>query len=209
MAVGIASGDCTIACATGAELPPLIADLAALRVRVFRDWPYLYDGDPAYEAAYLQTYLRSPRAAVIVARLEGRIVGASTCLPLADETANVQAPFLARGWDVGRFFYFGESVLLPQLRGRGVGVAFFAQREAHARAVGDYDFATFCGVQRQDDHPARPPGFQPLDGFWARRGYTRRPDLTCAMAWKEVGASAATTKTLMFWMKSLHGALLP
>ena len=194
---------------TGAAVPAVIPDLAALRVQVFRAWPYLYDGSTAYEEEYLRIYLRSARSALVVARQGDRIVGAATCLPLSDETANVQAPFLARGWDVGDFFYFGESVLLPELRGQGVGVAFFAAREAHARAVSACRYACFCGVVRPDQHPAHPPGFVKLDGFWTRRGYTRRPDLTCEMAWTEIGQVAETAKTLVFWLKSLTGAPLP
>ncbi len=190
-------------------LPAIIPALAALRVEVFRAWPYLYEGDPAYEEAYLRTYLRSPKAAVIVARQGDRIVGAATCLPLADETANVQAPFLARGWDPGDFFYFGESVLRRELRGQGVGVAFFAEREAHARAVSSCSFACFCGVARPDDHPARPSGFVPLNGFWTRRGFTRRPDLACTMAWKEAGDAHETSHRMVFWLKSLDGTPLP
>jgi hypothetical protein len=34
---------------TGADLAPALADVARLRIAVFRDWPYLYDGDLAYE----------------------------------------------------------------------------------------------------------------------------------------------------------------
>lgn len=194
---------------TGGALAALIPDLARLRVHIFRDWPYLYDGDEAYETAYLQTYLRSPRAAVIVGRQGGLIIGASTCLPLADETENVQAPFVASGLDPANVFYFGESVLLPQLRGRGIGVAFFREREAHASAVSDCNYAAFCAVQRPDDHPARPAGYKPLDAFWIQRGFTRRPDLRCTMAWKDTGAAEETEKPMVFWLKSLTGAPLP
>lgn len=193
----------------GADLLPLLPDLARLRIEVFRAWPYLYDGDEAYERTYLRTYVDSPRAGVVVAFDGDRPVGASTCLPLTDETGNVQAPFRARGWDPARFFYFGESVLLPRYRGTGAGVAFFREREAHARRVSDADFTTFCAVQRPDDHPARPPGAVPLDAFWRKRGYTKRPDLVCTMTWKEVGAAEETEKPLAFWMKSLTGAPLP
>ena len=194
---------------TGVALPALIPDLARLRVQVFRDWPYLYDGDEAYERDYLQIYLQSPRAAVIVARSDGGIMGASTCLPLTDETAEVQAPFLAAGYDPARFFYFGESVLLPAWRGRGIGVAFFRAREAHASAVSACDYAAFCAVQRPDDHPSRPPGYTKLDAFWTRRGFSQRPDLRCMMDWKDVGAPERTAKPLIFWLKSLTGAALP
>jgi GNAT superfamily N-acetyltransferase len=194
---------------SGAALQSAIPYLAALRVRIFRAWPYLYAGDEAYEAAYLQTYLRSPRAAVFLARAGDEIVGASTCLPLEDETDNVQAPFRAKGWNPADFFYFGESVLLAECRGRGVGIGFFQAREAHARAVSTSAYACFCGVIRPADHPARPPDFVPLDAFWGRRGFTPRPDLTCQMDWTDIGAPAPSAKTLMFWVKSLHGAMLP
>jgi GNAT superfamily N-acetyltransferase len=203
------AADLHISRVTGDGLPPLVSDLARLRVQVFRAWPYLYDGDEAYEAAYLQTYLRSPGAAVIVARDGAVIVGASTCLPLADETDNVQAPFRAVGIDPERVFYFGESVLLPALRGRGVGVAFFREREAHARAVSLCDYAAFCAVERPEGHPARPETYEPLTVFWSRRGFTRRPDLRCTMRWKDLGDASETEKTLVFWMKSLAGAALP
>lgn len=194
---------------SGQALVPLLPALAWLRCAVFRDWPYLYDGDEAYERQYLETYARSPGAAVVFAFDGTEPVGASTCLPLTEETADIQAPFRERGWDPARFFYFGESVLLPRYRGRGVGVAFFAEREAHARRVSACDFACFCAVIRPDTHPARPPGAVPLDAFWRRRGYMPVPGLACTMRWREVGAAEETAQRLGFWIRSLSGAALP
>lgn len=193
----------------GAELQSFIPAIARLRTDVFRDWPYLYEGDPIYEERYLTTYVESPRASVVLARAGDDIIGASTCLPFVDETDNVKAPFVSRGWDPARFFYYGESVLRREFRGRGIGVTFFAEREAHARATSDCDFAIFCGVIRSPDHPACPPDYVPLDEFWMRRGFTRRPDLVCKMSWKEVSTDKETEHELMFWMKSLHGTPLP
>ena len=192
-----------------ADVRPFIPALARLRITVFRDWPYLYDGDQTYEEGYLRIYAESPRAAVVLALDGAEVVGASTCLPLTDETANVQAPFHAAGIDVSRVFYFGESVLLRAYRGLGAGVRFFAEREAHARRVSACDIASFCAVQRPPDHPARPPDAAPLDAFWRRRGFTPAPGLSCEMRWREVGAAEETTHRLAFWMKSLTGAPLP
>jgi GNAT superfamily N-acetyltransferase len=133
-------------------------------------------------------------------------VGASTCLPLQDATANVQAPFLARGWPVEQYFYLAESVLLPDYRGHGVGSAFFARREAHVRAVSDCAFACFCTVWRPDDHPARPARAISLEPFWRRLGYAPVPDLRCTMAWREIGQDRETDISLRFWMKKLTDA---
>jgi GNAT superfamily N-acetyltransferase len=199
----------TLKTRTGEAIEAVIPALAALRCEVFRAFPYLYDGDEAYERRYLQTYVRSPKAAVIVAMDDEMVVGASTCLPLTDETQDVQAPFKETGIDPASVFYFGESVLPVAYRGQGLGVAFFTAREAHAIAVSHCDFAAFASVVRPADHPARPAGWQPLDEFWRRRGFVRRPDLLCHMSWKEIGQGEETEKPLMFWLKSLTGVPLP
>ena len=193
---------------TGAALLPWPPAVAALRIGVFRDWPYLYDGDAAYEEKYLARYAGTEGAAVVLALDGEACVGASTCLPLAHEAANIRAPFEACGWPVAATCYFGESVLLARYRGQGIGVKFFHAREAHAAALG-LDLCVFCAVTRPADPPLRPPGYVPLDAFWRRRGYTPRPDLVCRMAWRDIGAAAETEKTLSFWARSLSGAALP
>lgn len=194
---------------TGPALTPMLPSLSRLRMRVFRAWPYLYEGDLAAEQDYLADFVRAPSAGLVVAFDGGEAVGCSTCVALAEEDAGLTAPFAARGIDPAAVFYFGESVLLPEYRGRGAGVAFFTAREAHARAASDCDYAAFCAVVRAEDHPARPPGHVPLDAFWRHRGFTAYPDLTCRMAWREVGMETESDHTLSFWIKSLRGKPLP
>jgi GNAT superfamily N-acetyltransferase len=194
---------------TGAAMAPHLAALARLRVAVFREWPYLYDGSLQNEAEYLAGFAACPGAGLAVAFAGGDVVGCSSCLPLAEAGEAVAAPFRARGWDVGDFFYFGESVLLSPYRGQGVGVEFFRAREAHARATSGSAFATFCAVRRPAEHPLRPPGAVPLDAFWRKRGFVPYPDLACAMRWKQVDTAEKVESTLSFWLKSLRGAALP
>ncbi len=194
---------------SGSALSPMLPALSRLRMAVFRAWPYLYEGDPAAEEDYLADFVRAPSAGLVVAFDGGDPVGCSTCVALAEEDAGLTGPFATIGVDPSRVFYFGESVLLPAYRGQGVGVAFFAAREAHARAVSDCDYAAFCAVVRPDDHPVRPPGHVPLDAFWRRRGFTPYPGLMCHMMWREVGMADEIDHTLSFWIKSLHGKPLP
>ena len=189
----------------GAAMRPHLPALARLRIAVFRDWPYLYDGEPNEEQVYLSELAQSPRGGLAVAFDGETPVGCSTCLPLADAEAAIQAPFREAGLDPARYFYFGESVLLPRYRGQGIGVAFFAAREEHARRVSDAEFAAFCAVERPADHPLRPPGAVPLNAFWRRRGYTHHPDLACTMRWKQVGGADKVANRLSFWIKPLRG----
>lgn len=181
-----------------------MADLARLRIGVFRAFPYLYDGTPESEEAYLRTYLDTGDAVVILARDGDAVVGASTAIPLAQETAQVRAPFETSELGVSDVLYLGESVLLPEYRGRGLGHAFFDGREAHARRLG-LGVTAFCAVQRPENHPARPANYRPLNAFWAARGYVERPDLNTTMEWQDVGETAETPKPMRFWLRREEG----
>lgn len=198
----------TIETLTGAALLPHLKDLARLRIAVFREYPYLYEGDAAYEASYLARYTRDG-GAVVLARDGAAVIGAATCLPLAVENDAIRAPFEDHGLDPARFFYFGESVLLPHYRGRGIGHAFFDAREAHAAAAPGIAHACFCAVVRPEHDPRRPEGHRALDGFWRRRGYVPYPGLVCHMAWREIGAAEEAAHDLAFWLRPLSDAPLP
>jgi len=186
----------------GPALHPLLPALAGLRIAVFAEWPYLYEGDAAYEQSYLRAYADAPGAAVVVCRDGDRVVGAATCEPMTQGHAPVGAAFRAAGLDPARFCYFGESVLLAPYRGQGAGVRFFTEREAHARRLGLPE-AAFCAVIRAPDDPRRPPGHVPLDAFWRKRGYAPRPDITVTFDWKEIGQQAASPHVLSFWTRAL------
>jgi GNAT superfamily N-acetyltransferase len=187
---------------TGPEIAARLPDLARLRMAVFRAWPYLYDGSLTYEAGYMAEFAASQTAGLVIA-LEGEtVVGASTCLSLAEEEDHITAPFRARGMDLAGVFYFGESVLLPDYRGQGAGVAFFAAREAHARRFAGVTMASFCAVERPAVHPLRPEGAVLLDAFWRKRGFAPT-DMICTMSWKQVDTADKVANTLRFWTKSL------
>lgn len=186
---------------TGSAISPYLQALGDLRIRVFRDWPYLYDGDIDYEENYLSTYARSARSLFVLAFDGDRIVGCATGVPLRDETANCQAPFVAAGFDVDAVYYFGESVLDHAYRGRAIGHRFFDAREDHARSIPGIRYTAFCAVQRAADDPRRPAQYRPLDAFWTRRGYCRRPELTAEFEWKELDRLSPVRNSMQFWLR--------
>lgn len=192
-----------IECRTGADLVADLPALARLRIRVFRDYPYLYEGDAEYEERYLRTYADAPDGVMVLVRDGDRVVGASSALPLAAETPNVIEPFMAQGYAPDRIFYYGESVLLPEYRGLGLGRRFFEEREAHARALGRFDLACFCAVERPDDHPRRPRHYRPLDGLWAKQGFVKQPQLRTTFSWRDLDEAEETPKPMVFWLKHL------
>lgn len=187
---------------TGADLLPLLPALGRLRIEVFAEWPYLYDGDEGHERHYLSTYADTRGAAMVVAFAGEEPVGAATCQPMTETHGAVREGFAASGLDPAGWCYLGESVLRRAHRGQGAGRAFFAAREAHARTLG-LSGATFCAVERDPADPRRPAEYRPLDPFWTSLGYTRRPDVTCTLAWRAPGHAADTPHRLTFWTKPL------
>ena len=186
----------------GPAMRERLDDLARLRIEVFRAFPYLYKGSLEYERKYLARYAEARTGTMIVAEVDGKVVGASTGLGLDEEDDFVQEPFVAAGLPLDRIFYFGESVLQAAWRGQGIGVRFFEEREAAARRHG-YTTCAFCGVIRPDTHPARPKDFVPLDGFWKKRGYEKHPELVAKFSWRDIGERAESEKPMVYWMKTL------
>lgn len=188
---------------SGQQINAHLPALARLRIQVFREFPYLYDGSEAYEQQYLQTYVDAPDSVMVLVWDGAEVVGASSGLPLAAETPNVIQPFLEHGYDPARVFYYGESVLLPAYRRQGLGRRFFEEREAHVRQLNRFDWASFCAVERPVDHPRRPADYQPLDAFWNRRGFVKHPELHTTFSWQDLDEAQQSPKPMVFWLKDL------
>lgn len=187
---------------TGAALETALEDVARLRIAVFHDWPYLYDGSPDYERRYLATYRDNPGAILVGAFDGARLVGAATGTPMEDHADGFASALAGLDVALTDIFYCAESVLLPEWRGQGIGHRFFDLREAHARTLGR-SHVMFCSVIRAADHPARPENARSNDAFWRGRGYAPLPGVIAEFSWKDIGDDAETKKPLQFWMRRL------
>lgn len=187
---------------TGSDLDRFLPDVARLRMQVFRDWPYLYEGSFEYEHRYLQSY-RDSAGAILVGAFDGSsLVGVATGTPMEDHADDFARAFESTGYALGDIFYCAESVLLPEYRGKGIGHAFFDEREAHARRLGRR-YAAFCAVVRPDNHPLKPIGYRPLDLFWRKRGYETLPGVFAEFQWKDINQKEQSRKKLQFWIRKL------
>lgn len=188
---------------TGDDLEQALPALAALRIEVFRAFPYLYAGTADYEQGYLRGFAAATDSFIIAAETDdGRIIGCATGSSLTGHHGEFAAPLARAGYDLATTFYFGESVLLPQFRGSGLGHIFFEAREAHARQRG-YQRACFCAVERPTDHPQRPEGYSPLDRFWNKRGYTKIPGLVTEYAWPTEPGGPHELHPMGYWLREL------
>ena len=194
--------DITFEKLTGPAAAARLEAMANLRLTVFREFPYLYDGSRAAELAYLRTYADSPGGCVILARDGRKIVGAITGIPLQNETEDFTAPFRARGWDLASLYYVGELLFLPPWRGRGLGTRLLALLAEHVRALGTFRYLACATVERPPDHPLRPVDFIPIERFCERQGFVKHPELSCRVCWRELDG-VRSPKSMVFWIKEL------
>ena len=184
----------------GDSLSAWLEHAARLRIQVFKDFPYLYEGNLDYERDYLAQFAAA-KGAVLVLALDGeRVVGCATAMAMSGAEAAFRQPFDQAGLPLHSIVYFGESVLLPAYRGLGVGHRFFDEREREAVRQGA-GMTTFCAVQRPVSHPLRPANYRSLEPIWHKRGYRQRPDLTTRFHWKDLGETSETAKTMVFWTR--------
>lgn len=186
---------------TGSSVHEIITQLGALRIQVFYDFPYLYEGSQSYEEDYLKIYTTSEKS-IVFGIFDGEtLVGATTGMPLSLEDKAIQEPFLKDEDGIDSYFYFGESILLPAYRGLGLGHRFFDVREEHAKNLG-YKHTIFCSVVRPDKHTMKPLDYRPNDAFWLKRGYEKLPTHVCLMSWLDRTEKEASKKELVFWRKT-------
>ncbi len=185
------------------EITPHLETLGRLRLQVFREFPYLYDGTIEDEQHYLRTYAQAPSSLIVLAFAGDEAIGATTCVRLSEAEGAFRQCFDEAGIPAESICYFGESVLLPGYRGRGIGKIFCQKRLEHAKALGATT-AAFCAVDRQENHPLRPAGYRPLDEFWKSLGFLKHPELKAEFAWKELCEATESSKPLTFWLKPLN-----
>lgn len=187
----------------GEESRKYINEMAALRLKVFWDFPYLYEGTLEYEKNYLETYFKAKNSFVFLVEDKGQIIGATTGIWAKEEEESLRKPFADYGLNPEEVFYFGESILLNEYRGLGIGKKFFQEREAFARTLPFIKTLSFCAVQRPDNHPLKPDGYQPLDNFWLSMGFKKAQGLTTEYAWKDRNDDAETKKMMQYWTKDI------
>lgn len=188
----------------GSDARRFAKDLGELRLKVFFEYPYLYEGTLAYEEKYLETYFKSQHSFIFLVEDAGRIVGATTSIWAEEEEENFKKPFLSAGINPQEVFYFGESVLMPEYRGQGIGKKFFEERENFALTLPFIKYLSFCAVERPADHPLKPQNYKPLDSFWKQMGFHKAEEVKTSYNWKDRNDKVESSKTMQFWLKKIR-----
>lgn len=184
----------------GLDVIPYLDDIARLRITIFREFPYLYEGSLAYEKEYLAKFSRSKESVTILAKDQEEVIGVFTGLPLhlEDETITRSIP----QEKLLDSFYFSELLLLKAYRKQGIGKNLLQQMETIIKQKSVYQRIVFASILREENHPLKPLEYYSMDNAWKKYGYSKTTD-TCQILWKEINQSEETPKTLAIWEKVL------
>lgn len=186
----------------GAAIAPYIDDLARLRLTVFREFPYLYDGNLDYEAEYLATYARSGRSLVVLALDGGQVVGASTGLPLVDETPSFSSPSWPRAATRPRSITSANRCCCRPTVARAWGALFHRARVLRPQA-GRVRLLRFLRGGAPGRAPAPAGRLQAVARFLAQPRLLHEPSLRTSYSWRDLDEQEQSAKIMSFWLKAL------
>jgi GNAT superfamily N-acetyltransferase len=192
---------------SGAQIEAVLSDVADLRIRVFRDYPYLYDGNRAYEETYLQGLARNDRSLVVVARVDGAVVAAATALPLASDAeilAGIDGAFARLALDARDYYYYSEIVVDAAHRSRGIAREFYRRRRDHAIELG-FHKVCFAAIEREPGVLPAPAAYFDPAPMWTAMGFVKQPGIFVTFRWPTLTPSGTqdTDHRLVFWLRDL------
>jgi GNAT superfamily N-acetyltransferase len=187
---------------TGPQLQPYINDIAALRISIFRDYPYLYDGDIQTEIDYLKSYSKSANSILVLVEDHKKVVGAVTGLPLAEVDETLLTPF-EKNSSLHSIFYLGEILLLKEYRGKGVGHQMYRMFEDLVRQKKQFQKIAIAEVMRDPHDPRQPKNYISVHELWKKLGYARHPEMVIQASYKEIDSTEKIPHSLVCSLKKL------
>lgn len=185
----------------GKEAEQYIDEVANLRIKIFREFPYLYDGDKDYEKHYLKKFIDTADSLIAIAFDGDSVIGALTGLPLKLEEETIYQAWVQKNYSIDKTYYFSEALILKAYRRQGIGKALFKIAENWVSNTNQFETYSLATVIRAKNHPKRPQGYTSSDTFWLKLNYKKTDDIICTISWKEVGEETESSKPLLFWSK--------
>jgi GNAT superfamily N-acetyltransferase len=186
----------------GALIQEYLEQIAQLRLSIFKEYPYLYDGRLKDELVYLQHYANHADATAIIASCGNQLAGAVTAIPLKYETEDLITPFTATQYPVESIIYIGELLIYPEYRNKGLGTRLLSGIEQHFLSQKNYQYLTSATVERPEVHPHRPGGYVPIERFLLKNQFAKTPGTVTHFIWKEIDGISRDHE-MKFWIKEL------
>jgi GNAT superfamily N-acetyltransferase len=184
----------------GEKIQDFIEEIARLRIEIFREFPYLYDGNYEYETKYLKKFADIDESIVVLALDENKVIGAFTSLPMRFEQEGVKQE-IPSDW-IKNAFYLSEIVLEKTYRKQGIGRTMFQLMLDRINTLQKYNRILFASIEREENHPFKPKDYTSNDEIWIKQGFQKTP-YRSTISWKEINEVTESSKELSIWEKEI------
>ena len=191
---------------SGESLATEIGVLADFRLRYFREFPYLYVGTEVSEREHIAEYIANPTARLIIARDGVKIIGVAIGTMLSTESDilhRIAEPLQQLGIVTEQCYYFGEMIIVPEERSKGIGKQMLEALKDAGREQGAERFC-FLSVAREPDDVRRPADYFDSVMIFHRFGF-EKTDISVTFEWATIQADGSVKKSpnrLDLWIDS-------
>ncbi len=157
------------------EILPWIDTIATFRLTEFREFPYLYVGNLESEKKYLRSYSEIKGSALALAFSDEEVVAIATGTPLLSDVEAVPGAaeiFLQHGFVSKDFYYFGEFIVKPHFRHKGITKKLLSELTNYVKSLG-YNNICIMTVDREINHPLKPVDYQDSANIWEKLGFIK------------------------------------
>ena len=184
----------------GIQIKPHIETIAQMRIKYFREFPYMYEGSMDYERTYLDGFSKEKDSLLVMAYDGDNLCGFVTGMPLETEASILES--LDTATDLETNYYLSEFIVEELYRGKGLSRLLDEAIENKALSLG-YSGFSILTVKRADIDPRRPEMYRGTDAVWEKLGFIKT-ETSILFSWPTIleNGSVEDIENLMdFWLK--------
>lgn len=181
----------------GEKIQSRLSEIIILCDTIYRQYPYLYNGDDAGYTEYVRSYSASPNSVVILAFANDEAIGIAMGMPMKETREYYTAPFTAHYMDVNDIFYLGEFGIKPEHHQLGISFDMYRQFEEIVRATQKFSTIAFWEI-------LNPMKCEELHQAYRATGFSYHPELSFELWWQNIGETNESAHLAQYWIKSLN-----
>jgi len=185
----------------GSQIKSIEKSFADLRITIFREYPYLYEGDLSTEKHYFDMF--GDNTICITAKDGAAIIGISIGTPLQEVLKRFLEPLTEAHINVKRMFYLADLLVLKSYRGQRIGHALYELFEKEVQKTGQFSTIIVREISKSPDDPKKPSDYHSLDFFWNKRGFKKIDGISQQDKWKAIGDEDISLHTMIYQVKNL------
>lgn len=175
----------------GPEIAPYIKDIASLCNSIYRDAPYLYNGEDADYNTYVESYTESNDTIICLAFDQQEIIGLALGMPMEQSRDLYKPTLIEHGFDLQTMYYFGEFGLRNGYQNRGIEISLYAHMEKTIRESGAFDKIAIWEIEGSKNK------------FLSEFGFLLHPELNFHISWTHIGDTQETEHLATYSIKNL------